>query len=113
MRQKLVRPAAALIAAVFLSGCAGITAPTAEELIKEPLRKGSLRIGMTKEHVESLWGKPDEKRIVEDTDKWAGSRELWVYRARTSVVPIDLDYLSKTKKLYFDQERLTNIEEER
>lgn len=84
--------------------------PNPEEVIRNPLGKTDLRVGMSKQEVEAKWGKPDEKRIVEDKDKWPGPREMWVYHAQTGI-PIDAGYLSKTKKLYFDGNNLTNIGE--
>ena len=100
--------AAAAIAA--LAGCAGITPPTADDMVKRPFGKSTLSVGMSKTQVESLWGKPDDVRFVENKEKWQGSREMWVYGAQYGVVPVDVDYLSKTKKLYFDGDNLTNIE---
>ncbi len=96
--------------AFVLAGCAGITPPSPDDMIRQPLGKSSLKTGMSKQQVESLWGKPDEVRIVEDKEKWNGSREMWVYRAQYGAIPVDVDYLSKTKKLYFDGDNLTNIE---
>lgn len=101
---------AASVAAFALAGCAGITPPSPDDMIRQPLGKSSLKVGMSKQQVESLWGKPDEARIVEDKEKWNGSREMWVYRAQYGAIPVDVDYLSKTKKLYFDGDNLTNIE---
>lgn len=98
-------------ASLAIGGCAGIEPPTPDDMIRQPLGKSSLKVGMTKEQVISLWGKPDEQRIVEDKEKWGDARELWVYRAQFGAIPVDVDYLSKTKKLYFDGDNLTNIEE--
>ncbi len=91
-------------------GCAGITPPTPDDMIRQPLGKSSLQVGMTKSQVESLWGKPDDVRAAEDKAKWGGIREVWVYRAQYGAIPVDVDYLSKTERLYFDGDNLTNIE---
>ncbi|MFA6609384.1 MAG: hypothetical protein WCT15_00850 [Candidatus Omnitrophota bacterium] len=99
----------AVAAIAALAGCAGIEAPTPDDMIRQPLGKSSLKVGMSKQQVESLWGKPDEVRMVDDKEKWQGSREMWVYYAQYGVVPVDVDYLSKTKRLYFDGDNLTNI----
>lgn len=101
-----------IIALSILSyGCTLIEAiPRPDEVLKNPLGKDVLRVGMTKHEVESKWGKPDEIRTVEDKNRWAGAREMWVYRGQTGI-PIDADYLSKTKKLYFDGNYLTDIGE--
>lgn len=102
-----------LIAVLFLSltGCAEIDAPTPKEIIKRPFGTGSIKVGMAKGKVRELWGEPDQVNYVEDKEKWGGAREEWVYTGRYSAIPIDAGYLSKTKKLYFDGESLTNIVE--
>ena len=84
--------------------------PKPEEVIKYPLGRTDLKIGMSKQEVEAKWGKPDEKRMVEDKARWQDRREMWVYHGQTGI-PIDADYLSKTKKLYFDGNNLTDIGE--
>lgn len=103
-----------LISILFLSltGCADITLPTPKDIIKHPLGTDSVKIGMTKGKVMEMWGDPDQINYVEDKEKWSGAREEWVYMGRYSIIPIDKDYLSRTKKLYFDGENLTNIVEE-
>ncbi len=100
--------------AAFLSmaGCAGIQPPNPVEVLKHPLGAGSLKMGMSKEEVESRLGKPDEVNQVEDSSIGKGSREEWVYRGKYgALVPIDAGYLSKTKRLYFDGNNLTHIKE--
>ena len=102
------------IAMLLLSftGCSVIeNIPSPEEIIEHPLGTESIKIGMTKKQVESIWGKPDEIRMVEDKDKWSGAREMWVYRAQYGAIPVDAGYLSKSKKLYFDGDNLTSIGE--
>ncbi|MDD5495555.1 MAG: hypothetical protein PHP46_00465 [Candidatus Omnitrophica bacterium] len=99
-----------LTLAIMLTGCAGIEPPTTDEVMKEPLGKGSLRVGMSKEQVISIWGKPDEIQTnMEDKKRWKGTREVWIYHAQLAAIPVDADYLSQTKKLYFDGNNLTNI----
>lgn len=100
-----------ILISLTLSGCAGIEPPNPEDVVKHPLGTESLKIGMTKQEVESIWGKPDEVNIIEDRDKWKGPREAWTYRAQYGAIPVDAGYLSKTKKLYFDGDNLTNIGE--
>ena len=95
-----------------LTGCAEIDAPTPKEIIKRPLGRGPIKVGMVKGKVRELWGEPDQINYVEDKEKWGGPREEWVYTGRYSAVPLDVGYLSKTKKFYFDGESLTNIVEE-
>ena len=118
MKERSLRAAAfakvcfvAAIAISALYGCSVITVPNPEEVIKHPLGTESIKIGMTKQQVELLWGKPDEVRSVENKDRWPGPREMWVYRAQYGAIPFDAGYLSKTKKLYFDGDNLTDIGE--
>lgn len=95
--------------AIILHGCSAIIIPNPDEVIQHPLGTESIKIGMTKQQVESLWGKPDDVRMVEDKERWAQPREMWIYRAQYSSIPVDAGYLSKTKRLYFDGENLTDI----
>ena len=101
-----------LATVLFLSlgGCTLVeTIPTPEYIIQRPIGTSSVKIGMSKNEVTALWGKPDQINLVEDKELWGGKREEWVYGATTSVIPIDAGYLSRTQKLYFDGENLTNI----
>lgn len=100
------------MAMTFLSGCSIIEPVSPDNVMKRPLGAESVKVGMTKNQVESLWGKPDSISTMDDANKWKGSREVWVYYGRSGSIPIDADYLSKTKKLYFDGENLTNISEQ-
>ena len=100
-----------LVLVAFLCGCSAITVPSPDDVIKTPLGTEAIKVGMTKQQVESFWGKPDEVKMVENKAKWKEPREMWVYRAQYGVIPVDAGYLSTTKKLYFDGDNLTEIGE--
>ena len=100
-----------LASAIFVGGCSAIIIPNPEDVVKHPLGTESIKIGMTKEQVESIWGKPSQIKMVENKEKWQGAREVWIYRAQYSSIPVDAGYLSNTKKLYFDGDNLTEIGE--
>lgn len=102
---------AILAASALFAGCSAITIPNPQDVIKHPLGTETIKVGMTKNQVESIWGKPSQVKTVEDADKWKGSREVWVYRAQYGSIPFDAGYLSNTKKLYFDGNNLTDIGE--
>jgi len=99
------------VSALVLYGCSAITVPTTREVVDHPLGTEAIKIGMTKQQVENLWGKPNDMKIVEDKEKWQGPREVWIYYAQYGAIPVDAGYLSKTKKLYFDGDNLTEIGE--
>lgn len=101
-----------VLALPLLSGCAEIAPPTPGYILKRPLGTDSVKVGMTKSRVKELWGDPSQVNTVEGDERWGGKREEWVYIARYSVIPVDAGYLSKTKKLYFDGDNLTNIVKE-
>ena len=102
---------AVFVLSMFAYGCSMLeTIPNPKEIIKYPLGQTTLRVGMTKQEVESKWGKPDAISTVEDKKRWPDSREMWIYYSQTSAIPIDADYLSKTRKLYFDGSYLTDQE---
>jgi len=98
-----------LASALLSAGCSAIIIPSPEEVVKHPLGTESIKVGMTKDRVEALWGKPSQIKTVENKEKWQGSREVWIYRAQYSSIPVDAGYLSNTKKLYFDGNNLTEI----
>ena len=100
---------AVLMAAVMMCGCNTLTIPTPDEIIKKPFGTESVKVGMTKDQVESIWGKPDHVGAVENKEKWSSQREVWTYNARYGSIPVDAGYLSKTQKLFFDGENLTEI----
>ena len=98
------------VVSLSFAGCADVPIPTPDYIIERPIGTDSVKIGMTKDRVRELWGDPDQINDVENKERWGGSRVEWVYRARTEL-PVDAGYLSKTKKLYYDGENLTNIVE--
>ena len=100
-----------LTSLILFYGCSAIIIPNPEDVVKHPLGTESIKVGMTKEQVESLWGKPSQIKLVEDKAKWQGTREVWIYRAQYGSIPVDAGYLSSTKKLYFDGNNLTDIGE--
>ena len=94
----------------FICGCSTLAAiPSPDEIISKPLGTESIKIGMTKDRVISLWGKPDNITTTENKQKWSTPREVWTYTAHYGSIPVDAGYLSKTQKLYFDGENLTEI----
>ncbi len=101
----------AVMAAFLMTGCSAITVPMPGDIIKTPLGTESIKIGMTKQQVESIWGKPDSVMIVENKSKWPGPREVWIYNAKYGAIPVSAGYLSETQKLYFDGINLTQIGE--
>ncbi len=93
----------------LICGCNTLTIPSPDDIISKPLGTESVRIGMTKNQVESIWGRPDVVSTVENKNRWSSAREVWVYNARYGAIPVDAGYLSKTQKLYFDGSNLTEI----
>jgi hypothetical protein len=93
----------------LICGCSTLAIPSPDDIIKKPLGTESVKIGMTKGRVESIWGKPDQVTTIENKEKWASPREVWTYDARYGAIPVDAGYLSKTQKLYFDGDNLTEI----
>ena len=102
-----------LLCLVFvLYGCAEIDAPGAREIMSQPLGEMPLRIGMTKEEVLSIWGKPDSIASIESTSPGAIMEE-WIYRGRYPDLPINVDYLSESQHLIFDGKHLVKHYHER
>jgi hypothetical protein len=94
--------------AFFLFGCAGIDVPNPGQLVKNPIGPSSVKIGMTKAEVSSIYGEPDYKDTV-TSDEWTGERDEWFYKARVTPLPVGADYLAEDMFLYFDGVSLTKI----
>lgn len=92
-----------------LCGCSTLAIPTPEQIVSKPLGTESVRVGMSKDQVASIWGRPDHISTVENKQKWSSPREVWTYTAHYGAIPVDAGYLSKTQKLYFDGDNLTEI----
>ncbi len=92
-----------------MCGCSTLAIPNPDEIIKKPLGTEAIRIGMTKDQIISLWGKPDHITTTENKQKWSAPREAWTYTAHYGSIPVDAGYLSKTQRLYFDGDNLTEI----
>ena len=97
---------------VALAGCSEIYTPSASEAIRQPFGTGGpFDRGTTKEAVKADWGEPD--RIVYlGRDEFGSPKEEWVYNGRLPVVPIDVGYVSRTKRLFFEGDHLVRWETE-
>ena len=85
-----------VILVLSLAGCAEIEPPGPDVIISP-----NLRLGDTQQEVISRWGKPDEINKL-GVDELGIAKEEWVYYGRYPMVPIDYQYVSKTKYLYFE-----------
>ncbi|MCQ9208167.1 MAG: outer membrane protein assembly factor BamE [Omnitrophica bacterium] len=93
---------------VSLVSCAEIKPPSPGQILRQPLGESPLRVGMTKEKIKSLWGKPDVVRVLEP-DAQGAIKEEWIYRGRYPNLPINVDYLSETQYLFFDGNHLVKF----
>lgn len=94
---------------LVFSGCAVLDqVPSPEQVVNTPLGTDTIKIGMTKDQVTEIWGEPDYVEM-EKIPQSGREREVWTYRARYSMVPINAGYLSKDRRLYFDGNNLTEI----
>lgn len=84
-----------------VSGCAEIEPPTPDVLISPWSSMPNIRLGDTKEDIISRWGEPDKINRI-GVDELGVAKEEWVYHGRYPMVPVDYQYVSKTKYLYFE-----------
>lgn len=95
---------------LFIAGCAEIEPPTPDQVMKQPLGPDPLSVGMSKEEVISIWGRPDDVNEIGVSEGVGGTRqEEWIYYPTTTAIPIDKGYLSKARYLYFDGDNLMRI----
>lgn len=95
-----------------LAACGEIQAPTARQALTHPFGTGApFTLGTSKEEVLEDWGPPDHK-IHHGVDELGNVREEWIYRGRMENLPIDYEYMSRTKHLFFEGNNLTRSESE-
>ena len=99
----------AMTAVLFfsLAGCSEIKTPTVAEVMTHPLGTAApFTRGTLKAKVLQDWGKPDVV-IPHGTDELGNMREEWIYHGRMQSLPIDYEYVSRTKHLFFEGNNLT------
>jgi hypothetical protein len=110
---RLFLTAGILVTMHAVSGCAGINPLDAPKtIIENPLGTDSIRVGMSKERVTSIWGKPDQINMLKPADEWQTAREEWVYKGRYTKIPLNRSYLFKDKYLIFDGNNLVCVGDE-
>lgn len=97
-----------VITICLFAGCAEMDIPSPQKLVRNPIGAESVKIGMSKNQVLSIYNEPDFKSIVV-SDVFSGEREEWFYKARIGVFPVNADYLSEDLYLYFDEGSLAKI----
>ncbi len=93
----------------LITGCAEIEPPTPDKIISPWSSMPNIRLGDTKNDVLSRWGEPDERNQI-GVDELGVAKEQWVYYGRYPMAPIDYQYVSKTKCLYFEGNTLVRQE---
>ncbi len=90
----------------IFSGCSDVETPTARQALSHPFGTSApFTLGTTKEAVLEDWGPPDHK-VQHGVDELGVLREEWIYRGRISTLPIDYEYMSRTKHLFFEGSHL-------
>ena len=92
----------------LVTGCSEIETPTAHQAMTHPFGTGaSFTRGTTKAEIVEAWGKP--KHVVpHGVDELGNTKEEWIYEGWLPGLPIDHEYLSRTKHLFFEGDHLAN-----
>lgn len=91
---------------MLMAGCSDMQAPTVKEALQQPFGTGGpFNRGTTKNEVLEAWGKPDHT-IPMGVDELGNPKEEWIYRGRLPNLPIDYEYVSRTKHLFFEGDNL-------
>ncbi len=95
---------------LFLAGCRDTYIPTAREALTKPLGTGpEFTLGSSKAKVLDSWGPPD-LIIPRGVDELGSTREEWVYHGRMQSLPIDVEYVSRDKHLFFEGDNMVRSE---
>jgi len=80
--------------------------PTAEEAMRHPFGTGApFTLGTTKAEILDWWGHPATV-IPMGVDELGNIKEEWIYTGMLPGLPIDQEYISRTKHLYFEGNNL-------
>ncbi len=90
-----------------LAGCSDMQIPTGREALTHPLGTAPpFTLGTPKAKVLEAWGNPDYV-VALGSDELGNPREEWIYHGRVQGLPIDYEYVSRNKHLFFEGENLT------
>ena len=62
-------------------------------------------LGTHKAEVLEAWGRPDYV-VAKGADELGSPREEWIYHGRVPGLPVDYEYVSRTKHLFFEGDSL-------
>ena len=96
-----------MVLALLLVGCSDMHTPTVKEAMTHPLGTGApFTLGTSQAEIREAWGEPDHV-IAHGADELGNVREEWIYHGRVQSLPIDYEYVSRTKHLFFEGKNLT------
>ena len=105
-----MRHLAWIMALLFLAGCGDTYIPSAKEAMNKPLGTGpEFTLGTTKAEVLDDWG-PADVVIPHGVDEIGNTREEWIYHGRVQSLPIDVEYVSRDKHLFFEGDNMVRSE---
>ena len=91
-----------LMQMLMSQGCSEMQVPTARQAMTHPFGTGdAFTRGTSKAEILEAWGPPDHV-IPQGVDELGNVREEWIYRGRVETLPIDYEYVSRTKHLFFE-----------
>ncbi len=95
-----------LLATFLVAGCSDMKVPTFHEVITHPFgTKAPFKRGTPKAKVLKRWGEPSVV-IPHGVDELGNTREEWIYKGWLQGLPIDYEYASWTKHLFFEGNNL-------
>ena len=101
-----------LLGVAALGGCSSFQTPTVQEAITHPLGTGApFTLGTSKAKIRETWGEPAAV-IPHGVDELGNIREEWIYHGWLPGLPIDHEYIARTKHLFFEGNNLVSWKEE-
>ena len=92
------------------AGCGDTYIPSAKEAMNKPFGTGpEFTLGTTKAEVTEWWGPPDLV-VPHGVDEIGNAKEEWIYHGRMQNLPIDAEYVSRDKHLFFEGNNLLKSE---
>ena len=101
---------AATLSPLCVAGCGDTYVPSAKEALEKPFGTGpEFTLGTTKAQVLNDWGSPDMV-LQHGVDEIGNVREEWIYHGRMQSLPIDVEYVSRDKHLFFEGDNMVRSE---
>ena len=90
----------------LIGGCSEFQSPSLDQAVHQPFGNAApFKRGTTKAEILQEWG-PPASVVNKGLDELGNVREEWIYIGMLPGLPIDQEYISRTKHLFFEGDNM-------